>query len=171
MTELIDELKNEILWVLFALHTIERRTKSLLKASCTQLDLAENLILLEALTQQVVLRLCRLDDDQNKAKWFRRVTKYMEAKHEPQDRIKKANALIKKYRDDIQHLKIYHRNKYIGHLQEAESATPKTPFFPPKIKEATDTAIALVDILANEQVTYKFRPGSHSQVVSLRPSE
>ena len=168
MDELIEELKNEALWTLFALNTIQRRYEGMANENQSRLQLSENLMMLEALTQQAVLRICRTDDDLNGIKWLRRLPTEVQNSGATPTKVKMINDLIKEFRTMINPLKVKHRNTFIAHLKEAESATPRAPYFPPELTTATEKLCQIIDAAVGHKISYSFRPDKYGPALTLR---
>lgn len=145
-------ISNEILELLISYYFFRQQSDSLVAQNPGGLEALEMLVCIQALTNDIILRLCKLDDDDNRNWSFREVFK--------KDRKKRVSTLVdkevekdlKRYRSIINDMKIHHRNVSIVHLAKSRPLQFKPAF---QMKDAIRLAVKICDALYGEKVSYK----------------
>lgn len=114
-------IKDELYQLLLAAYCYKRKVSYLEKRlrSESRAFLLEEMTALRLMSNEIVLQLCKLDDDDGK--WTLRSLKKEVLKHiKDQARVDKANRLSKEYRAKLNTFKTKHRNAYIAHRNVEE---------------------------------------------------
>ncbi|QXP58752.1 hypothetical protein [Olleya sp. HaHaR_3_96] len=114
----------------------------------------------------LILHLTNLDDDRSDYS-FRGIQKELNKNFNNQKLLKELSANLKKYRTQINHIKVKHRNQRIAHMNYDEDL--KIDQFLardliPIIKKANEIG----DFIWGEKINYKFKLGSHEGVLNFR---
>ncbi len=157
-TDLLDALTNDILWILISAYVIRRRSRLEGLQDWSAQHLAEEFFLLEAAQRDLILRLTALDDDGRGQRSFRSVMKVLKAQDDLYGPAQaEADKAVKAYRALINTMKTKHRNAYIGHVLDGETATPRLPQAPEALNEAIASAVAIGDQLTGVRQSYLFK--------------
>ena len=106
------------------------------------------------LTQDVILRLCKLGEDAPKSSnsWsFDQVGKELCKRAATEKQVEGYEVLLKSYRSELGHLKEQHRNKYIAHLPKKPSGKDVQP---KPITSAIPKGLAILDKFAGQKVAF-----------------
>jgi hypothetical protein len=103
------------------------------------------------LLQDVILRLCKFDDDDSRSWSFEQAAKKLRKHKATEKRAEGYEELLKAYRKEIGHLTEQHRNNYIAHLTKTPSGKDKKP---KPMTEAITQALAFIDNLAGKRTEY-----------------
>ncbi|KQZ26430.1 hypothetical protein [Caulobacter sp. Root1472] len=167
-TDPLDDLTNDILWILIGVFVMRSRSQFEGVGGWSSQRLGEELFMLEALQRDLVVRLLALDDDDKGQRSFRSVMKTLKArgilKGTDQEIV---DAAVKAYRALVNTMKVKHRNAYIGHMKEGQSATPKLPQSPEGFGDAIAKSVEIVDQIARTRQAYSFKL-TGGQLIDLR---
>ncbi|MEO7298344.1 MAG: hypothetical protein ABI042_07185 [Verrucomicrobiota bacterium] len=119
---------------------------------------------MRVLENDMILRLCRLDDDDKSKHCLREALKAVRLLM-PDAEAKNLDKHLKAYRASINPLKIQARNWCIAHLAKGaeESLTPQF-----QLLDVIIEAVGIADAIAAEEIEYTFRPSKHDTVIRLR---
>jgi hypothetical protein len=122
------------------------------------------LFTMRVMENDMILRLCRLDDEDKTKHCFREALKAVRDLI-PDSEAKCLDKRIKTYRATINPLKTQARNWCIAHLAKGaeESLTPRF-----QLLNVIIEAVGIADAIAAEQVEYTFRPSKLDPVIKLR---
>lgn len=147
----LDRISSEILDLLVSYYFFRKQSDRLVAQNPGGLEALEMLVSIQTLTNDIILRLCKLDDDDNRNWSFREVLKKLRKQRVSTVIEKEVEKDLKRYRLLINNLKIHHRNVSITHLAK----TPPQPFKPTfQMKDAILLAVKIHDTLHGEKVTY-----------------
>jgi hypothetical protein len=135
----------------------------------TRLDLHMMSIQLRAIENDLVVRVCRLDDDSKNQVSLRHAAKAVRATGVGDAEMKVIDARIKKFRQAINPLKTGARNQHIGHLAEGVTQ-PHDPVgltSPSSVLAWCWEPIRIVDLMAKATCAYGLVP-TRGQRVNLR---
>lgn len=119
---------------------------------------------MRVMENDIVLRLCRLDDEDKTKHCLREALKAVRNVI-PDSEAKNLDKRIKTYRAIINPLKTQARNWCIAHLAKGaeESLTPRFQLLPVIVE-----VVGITDAIAAEQLEYTFHPSAHDCVIKLR---
>jgi hypothetical protein len=122
------------------------------------------LFTMRVMENDMILRLCRLDDEDKTKHCFREALKAVRDSI-PDSEAKSLDKRIKTYRATINPLKMQARNWCIAHLAKGaeESLTPRF-----QLLNVIIEAVGIADAIAAEEVEYTFRPSKNDSVIKLR---
>lgn len=165
LDEALGDLGNDILWMLIAAFVLQSRSRFEGVGSWGSQHLGEELFMLEALQRDIVMRLLTLDDDERGQRSFRSVAKALKAGGVLKGGNQVAvDAAIRDYRALINTMKTKHRNAYIGHMKEGESATPRLPQVPEEFGTAIARAVEVLDQISGVRKGYTFKLSGGRQI-------
>jgi len=125
----------------------------------------EDVVLLEALEREIVMGLCKLDEEHSGTFSFQEYCKELVKAEKDQNRTKRLVSARKAFRDIINPAKTRLRKKYIGHLSKAHDGSYMTPEdFEPMIKQA----VATMDVLTGQKEEYIIRDKNSEWELDLR---
>ena len=121
-------------------------------------------ITMRVMENDMILRLCRLDDEDRRNHSFREALKAVRGLV-PDGEAKVLDKRLRTYRANINPLKNKARNWCIAHLQKGveESLTPQF-----QLLRIIVEAVRIADGVAGERVEYTFQPSKHDPVIKLR---
>lgn len=127
-------------------------------------DIFRWMVQLRTMENDMILRICRLDDDTDNHS-LRRAAKSLQG-IAPQPELQAASKAIKEYRQQINPFKVNYRNKLIAHLDRDITRT----CWDPKggLELAISSAVNIVDLLSGRQVPYTLSVGSQELSIDLR---
>lgn len=127
---------------------------------------------LEALRREIVLGLCRLDEDDSSNWSFHAAKKLVSQGSFPRDFVDTVNDRVKNFRQKINPFKQEHRNAYIAHLSKNKFRNQfRLPIteFDPKLLECVVLAFAVADCLLGERIEFGWQlPDSSNSMLNLR---
>ena len=112
----------------------------------------------------MILRLCRLDDDDRSQRSFREALKAIRAQI-PDKEAKAIDKSLKRYRALINPLKTKARNYYIAHLDKEAKETLYPQY---DLIRVISQAVEIFDEIAGERIDYTFRPTKDAPIIRLR---
>jgi len=148
----LDRISNEILELLVSHYFFRQQSGRLVAQDPGGLEALEMLVCIQTLTNDIILRLCKLDDDDNRNWSFREVLKKLRKRRVSTLVYKEAEKDLKRYRSIINDMKTHHRNVSIAHLAKSRPPQFKPAF---KMKDAIRLAVKICDALHGEKVSYK----------------
>ena len=160
----LDAVRSECLNLLVA-HYVYRKTFEEMKlGEADRFELLRWIVTLRILENDLILRLCRLDDDEKTNHSFREAVRSLE-KTIPQTEVQELHARLKTFRQSINPIKTKARNFFVAHL----SKSADVPFLPEGgLGSLVLEAVAIVDALAGSAVQYSFSVGSQEKPLDLR---
>ncbi|NAY90936.1 hypothetical protein GTQ34_03305 [Muricauda sp. JGD-17] len=114
----------------------------------------------------LILHLTNLDDDRSKFS-FRKIQKELKRSFKDQKTLKKLDSSLKKYRIQINHIKVKHRNDRIAHMNYKEDLNIDQ-FLAKYLIPIIKTANEIGDFIWGEEINYKFKLGSHEGILDFR---
>jgi len=106
---------------------------------------------MESLERDMIVALCRLDDDKNLS--FRTVMRNSSDYDLSNDDVKKISKAIASYRKAINPIKTQNRNKYIAHLSKAfDGSLPPVVDLKPLLRHAIDTMSCVLNSKINWEI-------------------
>lgn len=128
----------------------------------------EELTALRYLENGVILHLTNLDDDSSDFS-FKAAQKQLNKKNFDQAGLKTINELLKKYRQNINNLKVQHRNKRIAHVNSTDELNFDEflnfeNVLRPLIVQANDIG----DKIWGERIAANFKLGSMEEILDFR---
>jgi hypothetical protein len=162
----LDAIKLEILNLLIVYYTYRQTIVEYFPKDGTRFDLHRWFTYLRVMENDLILRLCRLDEDDRTKHSLREALKSVRTQISQRD-VSVIDLKIKKYRQLINPLKTKRRNYYLAHM--AKGATE--PFDPQGGLEKPILAVVEIsDLIAGTAVSYRLRVGSRELEVDLRPA-
>lgn len=127
---------------------------------------------LESLRREIVLGLCRLDEDDSSNWSFHTAKKLVSQGGFPQNFVDVVNDRVKNFRQKINPFKQEHRNAYIAHQSKNKFRNqfqlPITEF-DPKLLECVILAFTVTDCLLGERIELGWQlPDSNNTMLNLR---
>jgi len=160
----LDAARLEILNLLIVFYIYRWTCSGRVFPEDTRFGLYAYFVYIRALEHDLVLRLCRLDEDDRTKHSLREVLK------SARTTIGEANAhradkLLKQYRQAINPLKVKRRNYYLAHLAKgAEEQLDPQGGIGPQVQ----LAVEILDVLSGSRVGYSLRASSTDAVIDLR---
>lgn len=146
----------------------------------SRMDLAFHLTQLRAVENDIIMRLCRLDEPASEAASFRRARKSLQGRCAEAD-LRTIDKAVDGYRKAINPVKNARRNREIAHRGSSiEEFDPYATRWRSREIDGTVTdhatelprlvqmAVATTDLIAGGPINLKFRPGSVESAVDLR---
>jgi hypothetical protein len=161
----LNELILEVLDLLTSYWFFMRRSESLATEDPKGVETLEKMVLIQSLIQDIVLRLCKLNDKRVDTWSFRQVVKHMKKNSPAQKMSEDIDPKIAQFENAIKDIKKYHRNNYIAHRSKTRSLPSNTSF---NLREAIKLAIDVCDDLRGERVEYKISSDWSGQEIDLR---
>ncbi len=127
-------------------------------------DIFRWMVQLRTMENDMILRICRLDDDTDNHS-LRRAAKSLKS-IAPEPDLQAASAAMKDYRSLINPLKVQFRNHLIAHLNKNVTRTSWDP--EGGLEQAISSAVNIVDLLSGRQVPYTLSVGSQERSIDLR---
>jgi hypothetical protein len=161
----LDALKLEILNLLIVYYVYRRTiTERFPGGAGTRYDLHAWWTHLRVMENDLVLRLCRLDEDDRTKHSFREALKSVRSEI-PEPNLKAIDSGIKRYRQLINPLKTKRRNYYLAHMAKGaqEPMDPRGGLDQPIL-----AVVELGDLIAGAAVSYHLRVGSQEPEIDLR---
>lgn len=163
-------VKDEMYQLLLAAYCYKRKVEHLAERLRTQSRqfLLEEMIALRLISNEIVLHLCKLDDDDGT--WTLRSLKKEVAKHtRDQSETERVNVLAKKYRSEINTFKVKHRNAYIAHRNADDyPSLMQIPDFQLDFQHLIAGALELFETLWGAKVSFGFKLGSHEERLDFK---
>lgn len=150
----LQRLGTEMLELLWSYHLFIEESNFFTIEGPTYLDALKRMTYISLLTQDIVLRLCKLDDKPKESWSFERVAKNL-------GKWEATKAKVKKYQEEISNLKEHHRNAFMAHLPRVRPENFKPAF---NIADAIQQALAIYDQLSGERSTFMINDGGDSSV-------
>jgi AbiU2 len=130
----------------------------------TRWDLHFWLMQLRAMENDIILRICRLDDDDNTTHSFREALRSVRSNFTDSE-AKAVDQMLKDYRTLINPWKTKARNYYLAHLsKEAEAPWDPQGGF----EQSISTIVNIVDSISREKQVYTLRVASDVPELNLR---
>jgi len=174
MNELIKStyrpVKDELYQLLLAAYCYRRKFEKLDERLRTQSRyfLLEEVTALRLMSNEIVLGLCKLDDDSSG--WtLLSLKKEVLKQLQDQKLVQQINQKAKKYRADINAFKVKHRNAYIAHRNVEDYPNMlNLPDFQSEFRELIASALGLFELLWGAEVSFGFRLGSQEGTIDLK---
>lgn len=109
----------------------------------------EKVWIAHVLIEDVILRLCKFDDDDTRSWSFDQVGKKLRKRKATKNQVEGHEKLLKSYSKQIGHLVEQHRNKYIAHLTAKPSGKDQEP---KPITAAIQQALGILDKFCGHKV-------------------
>lgn len=130
----------------------------------TRFDLLRRQIHIKVTENDLILRLCRLDDDDTTQHSLREALRSIRNSL-PQAKVTAIDRRLKKYRQLINPMKTKARNYYLAHLSKS-AEVPHDRFV--NFQKEVDEVINIFDMISGEAVRYVLRAGSQELELDLR---
>ncbi|EOU2464925.1 hypothetical protein [Vibrio alginolyticus] len=127
--------------------------------------LLEEATALRALSNEIILHLCKLDEDKSKVS-FHAAKKVLSKSKLSATEQSSLNSKLKAFRSSINTLKTVHRNRYIAHL--TEDGYPNLfdlPSFEEGYQQVAQTAYETFAFIWGDDVTFRFKVGSQEAII------
>lgn len=160
----LDAVQRECLDLLIVYYTYAMTLETCDPSAGTRFDLHRWWVQLRIFENDMILRLCRMDDDDRNNHSLREALKSVRAEINPKI-LAGIDTRIKKYRKLINPLKTKARNYYIAHLSKA-ATVPHDP--QGGLERPISEVVNLVDLIAGSPVRYSLRVGSQERELDLR---
>ncbi len=170
LKEQLDPMRTELYHAYLAAWCFKRKIESLsgrLEAEGREF-LLEELTSLRALANEIVLRLCNLDDDKSRYS-FHAANKILGPRPgvDPEMKIKLTDA-ITKYRKTIGTLKTQHRNRYIAHLSGDHYPDPfSVTEMVRGLSGPLGAALDLISLIWGSKQSFGFHLGSRDRTIDF----
>ncbi|MCB0598016.1 MAG: hypothetical protein H6557_22170 [Lewinellaceae bacterium] len=160
----VDAIKNECLNLLIVYHTYRATISKISPKIGSRFDLHYSWVHLRVLENDIVMRLCRLDDDDKTNHSLREALRSV--RHDiPQKEVKAIDKRLKKYRLLINPLKTKARNYFLAHM----SKVAEEPHAPQRgLEKPIEEVVNIVDMIASTPVNYTLSVGSQEPKLNLR---
>lgn len=143
----------------------KRLSEKLIAQDLGGLEALEHQVLIQALYQDIVLRLCKLGDPRKDTWSLRQVAKYMKKHHPIRSFPVDIETKIGDYQLAIEGIKDDQRNRYMAHRSKVRVGSFKPP---DDFRIAILLAVQICDELHGETVEYTISPGWAGIEVNLR---
>ena len=141
-------INTEILEILVSLYFMKR---TMPEANNTTIENLRAIHILGLLHKDIIIRLCKLDEDDNRSWSFRQAYKKLRKRKDANLEKPEVEGLLQRFRDLVRPLR-EHRDRYIAHLSTRDRADLLGGVqLPPAVR----LAIELGDLLAGEVNSYK----------------
>lgn len=136
--------------------------------SASRRFLLEEMISLRLISNEIVLQLCKLDDDDGN--WTLRTLRKEAFRHlTDKKQIDRINRLLKEYRTNLNELKTKHRNAYIAHRNVKEYPNlANIPNFEKEFQSLICDALEVFECLRGSPVEFGFKLGSQERFLDLK---
>lgn len=163
-------VKDELYQLLLASYCYKRKFDKLGERLRTQSRyfLLEEVTALRLISNEIVLGLCKLDDESSE--WSLLSLK-KEVMNQVRDQrlVQQINQKAKAYRADINTFKVRHRNAYIAHRNaEDYPSLLDLPNFQSDFRELVGSAVGLFELLWGAEVSFGFKLGSQEGTIDLK---
>ena len=131
----------------------------------TRYFLLEEATALRALSNEIILHLCKLDEDKSQVS-FHAAKKILTRSKLSASEQKSLSNKLKEFRSSINKLKTVHRNKYIAHL--TEDGYPNLldlPSFEDDYQQVAKAAYETFAVIWGEDVTFRCKVGSQEKII------
>ena len=156
----IDVIKDEVLWLLIACYVFKSMGAEPGVKFETRWGIGNWLFSRKTVLESIVMRACRLDDDDSKNWSFREAQKRINPTIKEQNRIAKVIESIKQYRKDINTIKVFIRNNGLAH-NPIEAKPDIESFDPlPMLKSACE----ILDELTGVKQVFTYSCGAYEKV-------
>ena len=154
----------ECLDLLIVYYTYRETTNKFNPNSGTRLDLHRWWVCLRTLENDIILRLCRLDDDDKNNHSLREAMRSIRSEM-PAALSASLDKRLKEYRQLINPLKTKARNYFLAHM----SKTANVPYDPQGgLEKPIESVVNIIDSIAGVQQEYFLTLGSHEKKLDLR---
>lgn len=163
-------LRSEVYYALLAAWTFKAKLEALsYRLQTMGRDfLLEELVSLRTLANEVVLRLCNIDDKKSDFS-FHAARKSMDKTGQlKRTEVDELNKAITRYRSGLNELKVKHRNLYIAHLTgdfypDPMLVTEMVKGYTPSLREALDT----LALIWGKHLSFGFHLGSRDRTIDF----
>lgn len=160
-------LKDEMFQMCLSLYAYKTKFKKFPYRfrKATRYFLLEEAIALRALSNEIILHLCKLDEDKSKVSFHAAKKVLVKSKLSASEQ-NELNLKLKAFRRSINALKTLHRNRYIAHL--TEDGYPDLldlPSFENGYQEVAKLAYETFRFIWGDDVTFSFKVGSQEAIV------
>lgn len=156
---MFDDLKDDMLHILIHLFVYQYKSKNIL-SSPTRDDLMYEIIGLNAMAENIMIRTARMFDKPKQARSLFKLSNY------------KNDAQIKKEVDDFYDATgkklIDLRHKKLAHMNKNEKSSYPIDQLPKYVYESIEFLFNLLDKIEGTQVSYTFKVSSTSSLIDLR---
>ena len=147
----LDVLRSEAHRLLRSFLIARKKIKALGEEACDAVEADQQVWTAHVLLQDVILRLCKFDDDDTRSWSFDQVAKKLRKRKETEKRVAGFDDLLKAFRKAIAHLTQQHRDSYIAHLAKTPPGKDKQPM---PITVAVNQALQIIDKLSGKRVEF-----------------
>jgi len=163
-SEEIEAVRKECLDLLIVLYSYIQSSNTYNPSKGTRFDMHRWWVSLRVFENDIIMRLCRLDDTRKSCHSLREALKSVRNEI-PQDQLKAIDCKLKDYRSLINPLKTKARNYYLAHLSKQASA----PYDPEGgLEKPVEAVVNLVDAIVGSPVNYYLSVGSQEKMLNLK---
>lgn len=162
-------LQDEIFQMCLSLYVYKTKLKEFPNRfrKVTRYFLIEEAIALRALSNEIILHLCKLDEDKLKVSFHAAKKILAKSKLSVSEKNELSNKL-KAFRQSINTLKTLHRNRYIAYLTEVGYPDLlDLPSFENGYQQVAKLAYETFRFIWGDDVTFSFKVGSQDEMVNL----
>jgi len=157
---MLDEIKDDIMNILLHIHVYNEKSKRILDISRTRYELAYEIIALNSIAQDIILRTSRLGDKRKDVRSIKNVLKNISNYNED---------LVNIFYNEIKKvLKI--RHEQIAHMKLGTVSEYPIEQIPKCVYTAINALVNLIDNINGAPVEYTYSVGSQEQNINLRQS-
>lgn len=161
---ILDEIQTEAWYILTSIYTHQRITETLSRSS-TRHDLANQLVALNALLENLVIRIARLAD---KRRDVRSVSMLLKrgSFSAPTEGVKCASEMFLSLAEPI--IKI--RHEQVAHMKLGVLSSFEPQAIPAEAIRAVEALINLIDVARETDIKYQYKIGSVEPIIDLKAS-
>lgn len=160
--ETFQEIRDDIWHILLHMHSFQDRLSRAAASSSTRHELASDLVALNAIAENIIIRVGRLADKRKDVRSIKNFCKSLKLSKESTDLAAefqhKAEAVLE------------FRNNRIAHMKSGDLSSYPVNELPSSVLSAIETLIRLVDSFAGNPQGYLLKVGSQEKRVDLRAS-
>jgi hypothetical protein len=161
-----DEIYQLLLCTYCYIHKLENLDERIKKNS--RYFLLEEMTALRLMSNGIILKICSLDES-GSGKWtLQTLKKEVFSGSTEESKKKKINKMLKKFRQDINHLKTKHRNKYIAHRAIDEYPDMLSLDYRDLLIPIVKDVVDIFELLWDDKVSFGFRLGSLEGTIDFK---
>lgn len=131
--------------------------------------LLEEVTAIRIISNDIVLRICKLDDESSKYSLHALRKHIIKTKRPENAYAESINYGMKQFRAEINNLKVKHRNDYIAHLNVAPSLNPfQIIDFQKELLSPIGRGLNLVEKMWGSRLSFEFHLGSRDPIIDFR---